>query len=448
MAAPNVPRVVERVAALTDLSGRAALAVYSLAARLAAPAIRRLLSRRAARGKEDPSRLGERFGRTSQARPQKPLVWLHGASVGEALSILPLLEALGRAQPDVALLITTGTASSAALLARRLPAAVVHQFAPVDVPSAVRAFLDHWNPVLSVRVESELWPNTLLALRERGIPALLVNGRMSDRSFRHWRRIPGVASILMRCFAGVLAQSEADADRFRRLGALNLPYVGNLKLSAPDLPCNREELASIRQRLGQRPVWVAASTHPGEESLIAEVHRQTSSRCFGLLTIIVPRHPERGPEIAGVLRAQGLRVELRSQGRGLESEEIYIADSFGDLGTWYRLSRVVFVGGSLVPHGGHNPIEPARLGCAVAAGPHMSNFREVADLLIQRRALVIVNSADELTAFVSKELTTVGANRLDEEALRREGETILATVTDFLSGWLREGPRAQPTSRT
>ena len=350
---------------------------------LAAPVVRPWLRRRASRGREDMARLGERFGHAGRARPAGRLAWVHGASVGESLSALPLARALLARDPALSVLITTGTVSAATVLAGRLTAGpfgerAFHQFVPVDLPHAVNRFLDHWRPDLVLWTESELWPNLLAAIRRRRIPAALVNARMSEKSHRSWRRLPGTAARLLSAFRLGLAQSEADAQRFRRLG-LNTAAPGNLKFASDPLPADAVELAALTQAFGARPMWLLASSHPGEEELAGDAHRLLCQMHPGLLTLIVPRHVARGPEIAQALRRQGLTVALRSAGDPpAGGTDIYVADTMGELGLWYRLAPLTVIGKSLLHEGGQNPIEPAQLGSAVLFGPGMGNFAEIA----------------------------------------------------------------------
>ena len=369
-------------------------ALWAVAASLGAPAVRASLHLRARRGKEWPDRLAERRGIDTTPRPSGRLLWLHAASVGESVSILPVLSALRDRAPDLSALVTTGTVTSAALLAERLPALgldrVLHRFAPRDVPRWGARFVDHWRPDAAVFVESELWPNLLSACRTRRIPTMLVNARLSARSFAHWRHAPRVAARIMACLDLVQAQSEADAERLATLGARNVSMPGNLKFAAPPLGVDEHELVRLRRLLGKRPCWVAASTHPGEEAIVAAAHRRVAATRPGLLTVLVPRHPERGPGLATL----GPR---RSAGQGPSEEGIWIADTLGELGLWYRVGAVALVGRSLLPPGGgQNPLEPARLGCPVLAGPLMDNFAEATGALERAGALMHVADGVEL----------------------------------------------------
>ena len=356
--------------------------LYRALSRFSAGAIRWHMRRRLAAGKEDPARGEERFGQAMRPRPAGPLVWLHAASVGESLSVLPLIEGLLVVRPDLAVLVTTGTVTSAILMAERLPAGAFHQYAPLDLPVAVARFLDHWRPDLALWVESELWPNTLLALEARRIPVVLVNARLSDRSFARWHRLRRTAARLLRPFEICLAPDREVASRLEALGAARVEIVGNLKLAAAPLPADAAALEALRAALAGRRVWIAASTHPGEEMAVARVHRQLSGSISGLLSVIAPRHPARGAVVEGELARAGLRVARRSTGAPIgEATQVYLADTMGELGLLYRVAEIAFVGGSLVGHGGQNPLEPARLGIPVLYGPHMHNFREACALL-------------------------------------------------------------------
>ncbi len=405
------------------------------------PLARLYLRRRLARGKELATRIGERLGVAGQARPPGRLIWIHGASVGEAVSMLPLLDRLLARRADLNVLLTTGTVASAELMAQRLPARALHQFVPVDLPQAARSFLDHWRPDLVLWVESELWPTLLGETAARGIPAVLLNGRMSERSFRRWRLARSVVQPILATFDAVFAQSEGDAARFRFLGAQQVASLGNLKLSAPPLEVDAERLDRQRALFGTRPRWVAASTHPGEEDIAVDVHRALVGRHPDLLTVIAPRHRERGPPLARAFRDAGLDVRLRSAGQEIEPEtEVYIADTLGELGLWYRLSEVVFIGGSLARRGGQNPLEPARLGCAVLHGPDMRNFADIAASFHAAGAAVEVPDGDALAAAVENLLFVDPAKRRSlaakaQELVGRE-DLVLQRVADALEPYL------------
>jgi 3-deoxy-D-manno-octulosonic-acid transferase len=352
------------------------LQCYRMLTAAASPLASLLLWYRLKRGKEHALRLMERRGESDLARPEGPLVWLHGASVGELTAILPLIERIR--SRDFTVLVTSGTVTSADVAEKRLPPDVIHQFAPLDVPPFVTRFLDRWKPNLALFVESDLWPNLIMASSERGIPLILINGRLSERSFRRWRLAPASIGTLLRRFDLCLAQSSADAARFQGLGAPRISTTGNLKLDAPAPAADEDKLKAIRAAIGDRPVIAAASTHPGEETVVVDAHRRLKHSFPGLLTLVAPRHPQRGPGIAEIARVAGLSAGLRSRGEmPAPATDIYVADTLGELGLIYRLAPIVFVGGSLVSHGGQNPIEAAKLGAAIVHGPHVFNFAEI-----------------------------------------------------------------------
>lgn len=379
------------------------LHLYRAATQLGGPLIEAELRRRVRRGKEDPVRLPERLGQASMPRPPGPLVWLHAASIGESLAILPLLEALANTRPGLQTLITTGTVTSARLLAERLPAGARHQFAPVDRPAAWRSFFDHWRLDLALLIESELWPNLMLEAERRDVPLALLNARMSERSYQRWRRLPGTAAQLLAKLDLCLAQSDQDGDRLLALGANRVRNVGNLKHAAPPLPADPMALEWLRTAIGARPSWVAASTHPGEDEQIIEAHRRLARQLPTLLTVIVPRHPERGDAIAALLREHGLQVARRSNADPIGADgAVYLADTLGELGLFYRIAMVAFIGGSLVPHGGQNPLEAARLGCPVLLGPHTWNFAEMTAALERQGGARRVGDFDELAAVLGE----------------------------------------------
>src|SRR3981081_3512730 len=339
-----------------------------------------LIKRRLKQGKEDPARVGERRGMSRDVRPHGPLVWIHGASVGEVLAAAALIEKL-RAL-NIRILLTSGTVTSAAVVAKRFPADIIHQYVPYDAPRYVARFLDHWRPSLALFIESDLWPNLILASAARRLPMVLINGRMSHRSFPRWRRVSNTISALLGRFEVCLAQSQLDADRFAALGSRNVVTTGNLKLDVPAPPADPAKLERLMSMTRGRPIVVAASTHPGEEEILIEAHRTLAGFFPSLLSVIVPRHPNRGEAIARMITASGLNPSLRShEDLPTATTDIYVADTMGELGLFYRLAPIVFMGGSRGEHGGQNPIEAIKLGAAIAHGPHVFNFTDVYDAL-------------------------------------------------------------------
>lgn len=381
------------------------LALYRLAATLGRPVIDSYLAGRMARGKEDPTRIEERRGIASLDRPEGLLVWMHAASVGESVALLPLIERLIDARPDLRLLVTTGTVTSAATMARRLPQGVMHQFVPVDRPTWVRRFLDHWRPDLAVWVESDLWPSLVLETRTRRTPMVLLDARMSADSYRGWRRGLGLARPIFAAFDLILAAGPEQAQRFRDLGGREVRVSPSLKAAGAPPPVDEAERAALTEAIGGRPVWLASSTHPGEDEIVLDVQRRLMSVYPDLLCILAPRHPDRSDAIAALAGEACLKSIRRSSGMALSTDtQVYLVDSLGQMGTLHAVlaegSRVAFLGGSLVPVGGHNPLEAAHAGLALLFGPMIPNNRESADELLGQTAAREVSGADTLLAAV------------------------------------------------
>ena len=423
------------------------LSLYKTLTTLAGPPIRLYLARRKALGKEDPIRFNERLGRAGGERPDGPLVWIHAASVGESLSMLPLVERLLAAKPNLGVMMTTGTVTSAKLMAERLPEGAFHQYVPVDRQGYVRRFLDHWRPDLALWAESEFWPNLISETSARGVPMVLINGRVSSRSHIGWQRYKGLIADLLSGFDLCLGQTEEDAWRLLSLGAQSAKCLGNLKFAAPPLPADADQLDVLDKTMGERPRWLAASTHAGEEEIIAGAHRKLRRQHPGVLTIIVPRHPARGANIAGLLRADDLNVALRSASDNIvEDTDIYIADTMGELGLFFRLADVVLMGKSLLPLGGQNPLEAARLDCAILLGPHMANFEEIASRLREAGGAKQVADGEELAAAVAELLgDEAGRARLTSAAKAFAGaeagvmDAVMAALQPYLDNLPMEG---------
>ncbi len=365
----------------------------------------RKLADRLAAGKEDPPRLDERRGIASQPRPDGPLVWFHAASVGESLSLLELIRRMSEDRPELHFLVTTGTVTSAQVMAARLPPAAQHQFIPIDVLPYVRRFLDHWKPDLAVWTESEFWPALITETKARGTPMVLINARMSKTSYDRWRFLRGMVRNLLERFDCAHVQDEITAGYLRRLG---LPYdrihvTGTLKEGAAALPCDEDERTRMAQHLGGRPVWLAASTHEGEEEKVLDAHAEALRVNHRLLLILVPRHPHRADDVAALIEKHKCRYVRRSEGdRPAADTQVYLADTMGELGLWYRLSPISFVGGSLEPIGGHNPFEPAALGSAILHGPYVTNFVDIFQRLSEAKASRLVTSPESLAEAVNE----------------------------------------------
>jgi 3-deoxy-D-manno-octulosonic-acid transferase len=376
--------------------------LYIVASELISPLVPLWLFWRRLKGKEDKTRFRERFGYASLPRPKGHLLWLHAASVGESTSILPLITKLRSRFPQLHILITTGTKTSAELMAQRLPKGVLHHYVPVDTRDATWRFMRHWRPDIAFFVESELWPNLVFAADSWQCFMGIINARMSEKSFHVWNSYPSLMRKMLHCFNVVFAQSNDDKIRLETLGAQKVDCIGNIKYDGEPLPSDDTKLLALTAAIGNRPVWLAASTHPGEETLIAAVHTKLAAIKPGLLTLIVPRHPARGAEIAGVLQKQ-FRIGLRSRGELPKADtEIYLGDTLGELGVFYRAADIVFMGGSLVAHGGQNPLEPARLSCAILTGLHTHNFSDIYSDLEKAKASLRVKNVENLAKQVER----------------------------------------------
>ncbi|MGL3606046.1 lipid IV(A) 3-deoxy-D-manno-octulosonic acid transferase [Rhizobium sp. G187] len=383
---------------MSDRMASLAVRSYGWLGLMAYPLSKPWLAYRAAKGKEDRTRSNERFGYASRERPAGPLLWIHAASVGETMAVIPLMRELRRR--DIHVLLTTGTLTSAEIAQNRLGDSVIHQYVPLDFSPAVRRFLDYWQPDAAIGVESEIWPTTLAELHQRQIPQILVNARMSDRSFNRWHRHKTVAEALFGKLALVIAQSDVDGQNFRDLGCWPVQVSGNIKADSEAPPCDEAVLAQYRSQIDKRKSWAAISTFDGEESIAAMVHRALKAHT-GLLTILVPRHPERGDEVEAMLKEKGLVVARRTRNDPIADEtDVFLGDTIGEMGLYLRLTELAFVGRSLTAEGGQNPMEPAMLGCAVLSGPNVSNFRESYQQLVRKGSARVVRDAEMLAKAV------------------------------------------------
>ncbi len=382
------------------------MALYNGLLRIGSPLLDHHLGKRLKSGKEDVARFAERLGTPSHVRPNGQLIWIHAASVGEAVSALALIEVLLGNSSERFILVTTGTRTSAEIMHSRLPGRAFHQYVPIDRKAGVAHFLDYWRPDLAIWMESEVWPNLICETAARDIPMMLLNARITEKSYKMWRRSLGFSKQLLGAFDYCSAQSDLSAKRLTELGARNVEYLGNLKFASKPLPYDQEVLEKLKMSLDTRRLWLAASTHPGEEDIILDAHLALKKEFPAILTLIVPRHPERGPDIRALAEKKDLKAALRSSEQ-LPSQEtdIFIADTIGELGMYYRLADIVFVGGSLVDKGGQNLLEAAHLNCALLHGPHMENFLEVAAEMKQRNAAIEVRETRDLSTAVSSLLS-------------------------------------------
>lgn len=423
---------------MSERWARTILTTYRWVGATAYPLMGGYVAWRASKGKEDRTRRHERYGITDRDRPEGPLVWVHAASVGETNAVSPLIDRI--LDFGINVVVTTGTVTSAEVCDKRFGDRIIHQYVPLDLKPAVSNFLDHWQPDLAIIAESEIWPMTILELGARRVPQVLVNGRLSDRSFRAWKRRSYLAEALFENLAHVVAQSEADGERFSALGARPVTVSGNLKVDTDPPPVDERTLSRIRAEIGRSKTWAAVSTHDGEELIAADIHRRLKSRHPDLLTIIVPRHPERCDALATELAQAGFDVVRRSSGERIGPEtDIFLGDTIGEMGLYLRLTEIAFVGRSLTAEGGQNPLEPAMLGAAVLAGVNVQNFRESYQRLIDAGGAKLVKDADMLAGAVNYLLNNpavrvrmIGAGATAVEEMRGALAKTLRALEPFL----------------
>jgi 3-deoxy-D-manno-octulosonic-acid transferase len=378
-------------------------------------------------GKEHKKRYPERFGFASKSRPKGALIWFHAASIGEVVSVFYLIEKISEKYPEINILITTGTVTSAKLVESKFNKNIMHQFVPLDFTFAVKKFLGHWRPDFALWVESEVWPNLVCETAKTGSPLALVNARMSKETLNKWKKHKRFSKKIFESFSVCLAQNESEKSNFDQAGVLNSVNAGNLKFESPTLPADSAELTNVVKMIGDRKIWLFASSNEGEEEVAANCHRALEDKYSGLLTVIVPRHPNRAKAIAKILQEKNLNFVQRSKEEKVTKDtQVYLCDTIGELGIFYRISNVVFIGGSLVDRGGQNPLEPARLHCALISGNKLFNFAEIYSQMQQEHAVIIVNNEDELITnldnlLADNKLQDIYANRALEFVTSKSG---------------------------
>lgn len=412
---------------MSDLTSRIAIHLYGAFGYVLVPFAGLLIFFRRRVGKEDRKRYRERYGIPSADKNGRSVIWVHAASLGETNAVLPLIRRM--VEKNFQVVLTTVTVTAAEKAVAELPEGAVHQFVPLDLKPFSKRFLKHWRPSLAIFVESELWPATMANLKKRNIPQIIVNGRMSERSYERWKSFSAITHNLFSNVALCVAQSNDDLDRFYDLGITNVTLSGNLKFDTEPLDFDSGAFEQLRAAIGGRPIWLAASTHENEEAIVAKAHNTLKQRFPNLLTIIVPRHPHRGEMIVESLAKIGLKTKRRTTGGVPDHQtEVFVADTVGELGLFYRLSPCSLVGGSLVPKGGQNPIEPARLGSAIVFGPNTANFAEIFAALEEHGAGHCVRDLPELVARVADILE----NPDKQQAMTKDAAGIMESFTGAL----------------
>lgn len=385
-----------------------ALFAYRALTGALSPFLPLLLKQRVRRGKEDGARLQERLGYAFRRRPAGQLVWLHGASIGESQVLLQLFESLRKEAPDLQGVITTQTMTSAELIARKAIDGLIHQMAPLDTVFATERFLKHWTPDLAIFAEGDIWPNMLTKLDAKRIPRMLVNARMTEKSFNGWMRFPKLAGRLFGGFQTIHAANQKTGDWLKVFSRNRARYTGNIKHSAPPLRADMNELEKLKTIVGERAVLAAISTHPGEEEIVVEAYKALRAEMTEPpLLILAPRHPERGDELAQTMLGAFSLYQRSKGGDPAADQSVWLCDTLGEVGLWMRLSDVVFLGGGLPGSDifGHNPIEALKLDRHVISLPEVDNFkREFADL-VEGGAADLVENADDIKAVALPFLT-------------------------------------------
>jgi 3-deoxy-D-manno-octulosonic-acid transferase len=381
------------------------LTIYKTILRAGTPFIKRTLSERLDRGKEDPLRISERYGIASLPRPSGTLIWFHVASVGEAQSIRVIIDELLNANSDLHILVTSVTRTSADLLNQQLPPRAFHQYAPFDHPNWVKAFLNHWQPSMAIWVESELWPSMLAQIRKRYIHAALLNARLSPTSLKRWKFSGSFIREILSTFNVILCQTSHDETSFETLGATRVVTTGNIKYCAEALSYDAHEYEILKTQINTRPCWIYASTHDDEESIAATIHKDLKTKIPNLLTLIAPRHPERTAKIYETLKTQDLNIIKRSSAEPITDQtDILLIDTMGELGLFYRLSKIAMIGRSLSLDGGggHNPLEAMRLGSVIIHGKAVQNLQDIYDDIHKAEAGITVHDRYELAQALQK----------------------------------------------
>lgn len=416
--------------------------IYRLLSTLFSPLIFLFLLIRLAKGKEDKSRFKERLGFATQQRPNARLVWLHAVSIGEVNSCFVLVSELIKST-NTSILITTTTLTSAQIVAEKLPqfhGRVTHQFLPIDVPFCVKKFLSFWQPCIAIFMESEIWPSMLYELEKRGSKSFLVNARMSEKSFRKWSFVKKIGCNIFDFFTAIFVQKEADKKLFSALTNREVLFCGNLKSQA-EMRVDENEVQKLKSQIGARRFWLASNSHKGEEEIVIAIHKSLKQKFPDLLTILVPRHPNRADEIAQLLT--DINFAQRSHNQPItNSMELYLADTLGELGIFYRLANFTFLGGSFVDVGGHNPYEPAKLGCAVISGKKVFNAKEIFEKLERKNACVMVDSAAQLEEKITEFLqnpTSAQAVSIKASKLIENTNNIATKIVEKIDNFLLLG---------
>jgi len=378
------------------------------------------------KNKEHKYRFKEKFCFFSKKRGNGKIVWFHGSSVGEIMSIIPLIEKMEKNKSINKILITSSTLSSSKVLSKFKLKKTVHQFFPIDSNFLTKKFLKYWKPSVAIFIESEIWPNMLLNIKKKTIPLILLNARITKKSFLNWKTIPSMAKVLFNKFDICLPQNYETKKYLKLLGAKKIKFIGNLKYSESKIEKNNIFRSNLRKIFKSKKLWCAASTHYNEEEISAIAHQKLKKKYNNLLTIIIPRHIQRVKKIKNKIEEMGLKVQTHSQSKKInKNTEIYLVDSYGETKSFYKICKTVFLGGSIIKRGGQNPLEPVRFGCKVLHGPNVQNFTEVYNLLNSYKLSYKFHNINQLIASIKKSLNNKLNITKKINTLKKMGSDIL-----------------------
>ena len=383
--------------------------------------------------KEHPIRFKEKFCFFSDKRKKGKLIWFHGASVGELKSIIPLIEILEKNKKINQILVTSSTLSSAKIFTKFKLKKTIHQFFPIDSNFFTKKFLSYWKPNLAIFIDSEIWPNMLTNINKKSIPNILLNARITKKSFKRWNYFNSFSKKIFQCFDATFPQNKETVRYLKSLKAKNIKFIGNLKFSENEYQSKSTINLKIKKFLKNKNSWCAASTHNNEEIICAKVHLKLRKKIKNLVTFIIPRHTQRTEEIVSSLNDLNLKIHCHSSKEKIRKDtNIYIVDTYGETNSFFKACSTVFLGGSLIKHGGQNPIEAARNGCKIIYGPHIQNFKEVYELLDKNKVSNKVNNVEQLTQKVGILINKNKGSKNLEDKINKLGKTILEkTLSEF-----------------
>ena len=388
--------------------------------------------------KEHPIRFKEKLGFYSKKKLNGKLIWFHGASVGEILSIVPLIEKLENNKKIKQILITSNTLSSSKILSNLKLKKTIHQFFPIDTNHHTQKFLNYWKPSVAIFVDSEIWPNMINNIKKRSISLMLMNARITQKSFKKWKVFPMNAKEIFQKFDMCLSSSLRSSRYLKLLGAKKIKFIGNLKFTESEN--NKNNLhKTLKKKFLSKKVWCASSTHNKEELICANVHKKLKVKHKNLLTILIPRHIDRTTEIVNQIKKLNLKIHLHNSKNKIERDtDIYLVDSFGQTKSFFKICKTVFLGGSIIKHGGQNPLEAARFGCKILHGPHIWNFDEIYSLLKKNKVSSKVITSNQLTHAVNKMLNNKNKNRNLELKIKSLGNKILTSTLNEVNIYINK----------